>query len=63
LHKIAELVREAAGENGADFVNVQPELRDQDPVQLWVSPSDPHPNAFANELIAKALFRKLETME
>jgi len=63
LQKIAELVREAARENGADFVDVLPDLKDQESAKLWVSPSDPHPNAFANELIAKALFRKLEAME
>jgi lysophospholipase L1-like esterase len=63
LRNIGELVRQAAAENGADFVNVLPELRDYEPATLWVSRSDPHPNALANDLIARALFRKLEAME
>jgi lysophospholipase L1-like esterase len=62
LRRIAELVRQAADENGAEFLDVLPEIKQQDSTKLWVSPTDPHPNAFANELIAKALFRKLQTM-
>jgi len=61
--KITELVRQAAKENGAEFIDVLPELKANDPATLWVSPSDPHPNALANELIANALFRQLATME
>jgi lysophospholipase L1-like esterase len=63
LQKITDLVRQAATENGADFVDVLPELKQHDAAKLWVSPSDPHPNAYANELIASSLFRKLEIME
>jgi hypothetical protein len=63
LQEITELVRQAAKENGAEFVDVLPELKDEHPGTLWVTPSDPHPNVRANELIANALFRKLETME
>jgi hypothetical protein len=63
LQEIAGLVRQAASENGADFVDVLPELKGHDALTLWVSRSDPHPNAHANELIANALFSKLRTME
>jgi lysophospholipase L1-like esterase len=63
LREITELVRGAAGENGAEFVDILPELKQQEPeTSLWVSPSDPHPNARAHELIANALFRKLQTL-
>jgi GDSL-like Lipase/Acylhydrolase family len=63
LKSIGELVRQAAEESGASFVDTRPELTKEDPMKLWVAPTDPHPNARANELIARALFRKLETME
>ncbi|MEA2950810.1 MAG: hypothetical protein QOJ96_330 [Alphaproteobacteria bacterium] len=62
LQSISELVRRAAAENGAEFVDVLPELQHEDETLLWVSPSDPHPNARAHELIANALFRKLKTL-
>lgn len=63
LQKISALVQEAAKQYGASFIDLLPDLKDQKPATLWVSPTDPHPNAFANELIANALFRKLESME
>jgi hypothetical protein len=63
LGMVTELVRQAARDNGAEFVDVLPELRGSEPATLWVSPSDAHPNGRANELIANALFRKLETMK
>ena len=63
LQEITELLQQAASENGTDFVDVLPELEQRDAAKLWVSRSDPHPNAHANELIANALFRKLERME
>jgi lysophospholipase L1-like esterase len=63
LQEITELVRQAAGENGAEFVDALPEFKGQEASTLWVSRSDPHPNALANELIANALWRKLESME
>jgi lysophospholipase L1-like esterase len=60
---ITALVQQAAQENGAEFVDVLGDLEAHDPARLWVSPSDPHPNALANELIANALFLKLQTVE
>lgn len=63
FRRITELVQQAATDNGEDFVDVLPELAPHDPATLWVSPSDPHPNARAHALIASALFRKLQTME
>jgi lysophospholipase L1-like esterase len=63
LRDITKLVQHAAKEHGAEFVDVLPELKEHDSKTLWVTPSDPHPNAYANELIANALFRKLETMD
>jgi len=63
LRDVAARVRRAADENGVEFVDVLPALAGHESSELWVSPSDPHPNALANELIADTLFRKLETME
>jgi hypothetical protein len=60
---ITALVREAASENRAAFVDALPQLRSEPPSRLWVSPSDPHPNSRANALIADALYQKLVTMD
>jgi len=60
---ITDLVRKSAEENGAAFVDVLPALADQPSAKLWVTPPDPHPNAYANALIAKALFEALQRLE
>ena len=61
--RITDLVRKAAEENGAAFADVLPALADQPSAKLWVTPPDPHPNAYANALIAKALFEALQRLE
>jgi len=60
---VTDLVRKAAEENGAAFVDVLPALADQPSAKLWVTPPDPHPNGYANALIAKALFEALQRLE
>ena len=59
---VTELVRQAAQENSAAFVDILPNLQFQASSDLWVTPPDPHPNAFANELIAAGLFSALQRM-
>jgi lysophospholipase L1-like esterase len=60
--RITDLVRQAAEENGATFVDVLPAMADTPSSKLWVTPPDPHPNAYANELIAKAVFAALRKL-
>jgi len=60
--RITDLVRQAAAEYGAVFVDVLPAIADQPSSKLWVTPPDPHPNAYANELIAQALFAALQKL-
>jgi lysophospholipase L1-like esterase len=60
--RVTDLVRQAAQENGAAFVDVLPYLKDQPSSKLWVTPPDPHPNAWANELIARGLFEALQKL-
>jgi lysophospholipase L1-like esterase len=62
LQRITDLVRQAAEEKGVAFVDVLPYLKDQQSSKLWVTPPDPHPNAFANELIAQGLFDALRKL-
>jgi lysophospholipase L1-like esterase len=59
---ITDLVQQAAAEHGAVFVDVLPAISDQPSSKLWVTPPDPHPNAYANELIAQALFTALQKL-
>jgi hypothetical protein len=63
LQDITVRVRQLASENGVDFIDLLPALKSEAPWRLWVSPTDPHPNARANALIAAALFAKLAAME
>jgi lysophospholipase L1-like esterase len=60
---VTELVRQAANENGVAFVDLLPNLQFQASEDLWVTPPDPHPNAFANELIAAGLFNALQKID
>jgi lysophospholipase L1-like esterase len=62
LQRVTDLVRQAAEEKGVAFVDVLPYLKDQQSSKLWVTPPDPHPNAFANELIAQGLFDALRKL-
>lgn len=57
---VTELVRQAANENNVPFVDLLPNLQYQASSDLWVTPPDPHPNAFANQLIATGLFNALK---
>jgi len=61
--RVTDLVRKSAEENGAAFVDVLPVLAEQPSAKLWVTPPDPHPNAYANALIAKALFEALQKLQ
>jgi lysophospholipase L1-like esterase len=63
LQAITAKLEEAARQSGAEFIDTLPALQAQPPRSLWVAPSDPHPNARANALIADALFAKLTAME
>jgi lysophospholipase L1-like esterase len=62
LQEVTELLELTAKENAVDFIDVMPAFKEHDPNNLWVSPTDAHPNALGNDIIAGALFRKLETM-
>jgi lysophospholipase L1-like esterase len=62
LQSITANVEEAAKQNGAEFIDTLPALQSEPPRALWVAPTDPHPNARANALIADALFAKLTVM-
>jgi lysophospholipase L1-like esterase len=61
--QVTQLVKEAASENGAVFVDLLPSVSGEASEALWVTPPDPHPNAFANELIAAGLFAALRELE
>ncbi len=60
---VTELVRQAANENDAPFVDLLPAMQFQASEDLWVTPPDPHPNAFANELIAAGLYSALQKID
>src|SRR5262249_49673726 len=57
---ITNLVHEAATRSGADFVDLLPYFDGQKSSDLWVTPSDPHPNSLAHGVIARGLFEALQ---
>jgi len=63
LQSITAKVEQAARQAAAEFIDMLSALRTQPPRALWVAPTDPHPNARANALIADALFAKLAAMK
>jgi len=60
--EISNLLARTASENAVEFVDLVPALASTDSTSLWVSRGDQHPNAYAHDLMARALFSKLETM-
>lgn len=60
---VTQLVKQAALENGAVFVDLLPAVRNENSADLWVTPPDPHPNAFANELLANGLYETLKNLQ
>lgn len=60
---ITDLVRVAAEENGAQFVDALTFFGDVESAKLWVTPPDPHPNGYANAFIAKGIFDAMRRME
>ncbi len=57
---ITDLVREATAEDGAEFVDLLPYFNGVKSSKLWVTPPDPHPNGYANSIIAEGLFAALQ---
>src|SRR5262249_8857800 len=57
LQEITDLVRQAADENGVAFIDLLQSVSNQDSSNLWVTPSDPHPNSLANKFFADALYQ------
>lgn len=51
-----ELVRSVVESRHVPFVDLLPDLVNQDPATLWVSRQDPHANSKANGIIANALY-------
>jgi lysophospholipase L1-like esterase len=63
LQRITDLVQGAAVEYGASFVDLLPYVHDQQSSKLWVTPPDPHPNAYADKFFAQGLYEALEKLE
>jgi hypothetical protein len=62
LQKITNLVHESADQNGVPFVDLLPYVEGFPSPELWVAPSDPHPNGLAHKLFAEGIFEALEKL-
>ena len=57
--EVTAKVRTTARANALPFLDLLPSVDGEDPASLWVSTTDPHPNAKANRLFATRLFEWL----
>ena len=57
--EVTEAVAAAAERNDVDFLDLRPSVVDIEPANLWVSPTDAHPNRIANTRFAQAIGDKL----
>jgi lysophospholipase L1-like esterase len=62
FQRITDFVRAAAAEYDVAFVDLLPYVREQPSSALWVTPPDPHPNAFADKFLAQGVFEALEKL-
>jgi lysophospholipase L1-like esterase len=53
---VHDIMRNFAQANGYSYVDLLPAMRGLQPQQIWAMPGDPHPNAFAHQLMADAIF-------
>lgn len=60
--RVQNLLREAAKRNQVPYLDLLGSVRGIDETKLWVSRPDPHPNGYANELFAKAMFPKIRKL-
>jgi lysophospholipase L1-like esterase len=54
-----DFIRDIAQAGQVPFLDLLPELANEEVSTLWVTPEDPHANSKANAIIAKALYQKL----
>jgi len=57
--KVTAAIRDLAAAHQAPFVDLLPTVTDLVPETLWVSPTDAHPNATANERFSGAILKGL----
>lgn len=55
-------LRAEADRLGAPYLDLLESVREVEPSRLWVTVPDPHPNGYANELFADALYNKIVSL-
>lgn len=62
VHQI-KFISNVTHKNNASFLDIYPYFEGYDPVELWVSRFDQHPNELGHEIIADAIYQKLKEMK
>ena len=57
--EIHEKIRKQAESAGASFIDLFPALKGRDVRELWVHPSDHHPNEHVHALAGEAIYQEL----
>ena len=60
---ISEKIKNLSIKNNLPYIPLLPALVNENPKDLWVTVPDPHPNGYANELMAEFLFKKIISMD
>jgi len=60
---VVALYEALARKNDVPFVSLLPAVSDEEPASLWVTPPDPHPNAYAAKRMADYLSRQLINLD
>lgn len=59
FNDVTDAVRKIAENNNVYFLDLLPSVQDRQPMSLWVSPTDAHPNRVANKIYSKVINEKL----
>jgi lysophospholipase L1-like esterase len=62
LGSITDRIRALADAEHVAFIDLLDAVKTQDSSTLWVTPADPHPNGYANQLFAEYLFPRVVPM-
>jgi hypothetical protein len=60
---VHDIMRKIAQDDGYTYIDLLPGMLGYPPEKLWAMPGDPHPNAFGQDLMARAIFPTVTTAE
>ena len=59
FHSIRSKVEEVVKKNRGAFIDIFPYLKNRDAAELWVHPTDQHPNEAVHKVVSEAILKKM----